>query len=209
MSDRLLRWGAPAALLLVTALHPIADPSNVAESIRSSLLRWQLVHLSQPLLFALVALAVYRLLPTGAGWERGLARASLATFAIAATAFDAMLGLSTGMLAALAGTDPGRASLVQNYWSHRLSEPVVGIAYLVTATGWLLGLAAVAVARRRVGASLPSLAPLASAGLLAVDHAPPFGPAAMVGLLVATAVAHRATLIPSSSRWARRSSGSL
>jgi hypothetical protein len=187
MSDRWLRWGAPAGLLLASLLHPVADAGDVAGSIGSSLLRWQAVHVAQLLLFPLVALALYRLLPPAASRERQVARAGLAAFAIAAVAFDSMIGLATGVLAALAGGDPVRQAFVQDYWAARLSEPVVGMVYLTTAFGWLAGVGAVAVSLRRAGASLAIVGLLAVSGLLAVDHAAPFGTAAMLGLLGATA----------------------
>jgi hypothetical protein len=188
MFDRWLRWGAPGALLAVALLHPLPDANDIARSIGSSLLRWQAVHVAQLLLFPLVALAAYRLLPLATGMERSIARVGFAVFAVAGAAFDAMIGLGTGTLVAIAGSDPARISLVQDYWWHRYSEPVVGIVYLSTALGWLVGIAATAVAVRKAGTSLFAVGLLAVSALLAVDHTFPFGPAAMVALLAATAV---------------------
>jgi len=65
-------------------------------------------------------------------------------------------------------------------------EPTFWIVYANAAIGWLVGLGAVGVGPWRRGES--DFALLIPAGALAIDHIPPFGAVAALGLLGAIAL---------------------
>lgn len=187
MIDGLVRWGAPVALVALSLAHPIPAGKDVAGSLSPVLVRWQTVHIVQLAVFPLVALAAYRLLPIAAAGERQVARIAFSTFAIAAAAYDSLAGLGTGSVVAVAGHDPARAPFVNDYFAHRVVEPTFMIVYLVTGISWLAGMAAVGLGLRRQGESWAMVGLLVPACALAIDHIPPFGVVAMLGLLAVTA----------------------
>lgn len=180
---RVVGWGSPLLLAALSLTHPIPAAQNVAESLAPVLVRWQAVHIAGLAVFPLVALGAYRLLPTEAAAERSVARLALAVFAISAAAFDSLVGLGTGSAVAIAGQDPAGAAFAQAYFTHRVVEPTFWIVYVGTAIGWLVGIGAVAVGLWRQRASTGAVALLIPAAALAIDHIPPFGVVAAIGLL--------------------------
>ena len=184
--NRALRWGAPLGIGVLSLLHPLPAAGDVAGTLTPVLVRWQAVHILQLVAFPLVALAAYRLLPIGATTERSVARIAFSVFAVSAAAYDSLAGLGTGSAVAIAGHDPERMAFVQDYFTHRVVEPTFWIVYVGTAIGWLIGIGAVALGIWRSRSSWGAVALLVPAGALGIDHIPPYGVVAALGLLGAT-----------------------
>lgn len=184
--NRAVRWGAPLVIGVLSLLHPLPAAGDVAGSLTPVLVRWQAVHIFQLVAFPMVALAAYRLSPSGAATERSVARIAFSVFAVSAAAYDSLAGLGTGSAVAIAGQDPQRMAFVQDYFTHRVVEPTFWIVYAGTAIGWLVGIGAVALGIWRSGTSRAAVALLVPAAALSIDHIPPFGVVAALSLLGAT-----------------------
>ncbi len=142
------------------------------------------MHLLELVLFPLVALAAYELIPATAPRQRAVARIAFGTFAVSAVAFDSLVGLGTGLLMLLAGSDPAAAGLVDRFFASQSAISPAGLLYLVSGASWLAGMAAAAVAGRRGRASSARAVLCVVSGVaLAVSHVAPFGTAAMLALL--------------------------
>ncbi len=147
------------------------------------------MHLLQLVLFPLVALAAYQLIPAAAQRQRAVARLALGTFAVSAVAFDSLMGLGTGMLVLLAGSDPEGNALIDRFFASQSALSPAGLLYLVAGVSWLAGMAAAAVAQRRGRAPMARALLCALSGVtLAVSHVAPFGTAAMLTLIGAQAL---------------------
>ena len=186
-----LTVGAPLALGVVTVLHPNVADDDVYMSLRGRVSPWLAVHLAQLVLIPLVAAAVWLLVDR---LEPNAARASriaLVPFVAFYSAYDAAVGLATGVLV-LQDADP---AVVQRYWDERtaLDGPVFSVA-LAGSVAWLAALLFAALAAHRAAAGRMPVALLALAGVaLAVDHPFPTGTIAMVALaLAAFTLARRA-----------------
>ena len=180
--------GAPLLLLVVTLLHPVGEPllrsSGVFGLLQDRNGPWLGVHVVLPFAAGLVAAALYTLVRPLPGRAAAVSRAALGVFVVAYAMFDAVVGLGTGVLVALAGRAPAAerellAANIDAYFGARFGVPV-GPVIAVGAVAWAVAAITAAIALRRAGAPRSSTVPLIAAGLvLAVDHAPPFGPVAM------------------------------
>lgn len=188
----------PGLFLLVTLLHPLPDRAHIVDSLAPRLTLWLTVHVAQLVLIPLLAFTLWMLLDGLAGRAASLARASLVVFAAFYSAFDAVVGLGTGLLVRHASRLDGAereaaVRLAQWFWDARL-DPTLPILWtiVVGALSWLVALVAAAVALRRAGAPRRVVGLLVISGLaLAVDHPFPTGTVAMLCLLVAASLRER------------------
>jgi hypothetical protein len=188
---RLLLFGVPVAVAIVSLLHPVVrgDP---ATDLDGRVTLWLAVHLVQLPLFALLAATVWLLVRDLDGRAAQVSRAALLLFIVFYAAFDALIGLATGLMLRKAAELPAAAATADALWAERLRDPWVGAVVAPAALGWVVALAAAAVAHARAGAPRPAVVALALAAVLfGIDHTPPFAPLAMAALLVAAALLER------------------
>jgi hypothetical protein len=105
---------------------------------------------------------------------------ALVFFAVLYTAWEVMVGLSTGILTEYAkGLPPaeqaGVAGAIQDFNEHWVTQ----VALVGGSLGWIVAMVAAALAARGVGARWPVVALLALASAFAI-HPPPVGPIALV-----------------------------
>ena len=198
---RTLVVGPPVLFGLVTVLHPLPNWGRIVDSLAPRLGLWIGVHVAQLILVPLVMLTVWTLL---AGLDDGptrVARAALVVFAAFYSAFDAVVGLGTGLLVRRVGALDGAerdaaARLAQWFWDARL-DPALPVLWIigVGTSAWLVALVATALALRRAGASRRIAALLVVSGVaLAIDHPFPTGTIAMACLIAAAVLRERTRL---------------
>ena len=182
-----LRWfmvGTPLAFSVLTMLHPMTEPWA-----GDSLDRWMLVHTAQLGMTVLLAYVVWWLVDGIRSRSATIVRATLPVFLVAFSAFDAVAGLATGLLAGRADGQTGAARdatiaaadhlFYDNWLAGNLS--VLGG---VTTISWIVIVTAAAVAVRGVGADRVTVACLGGAVLFA-QHPAPFGTVGLLALALA------------------------
>jgi hypothetical protein len=182
----------PVLFGIVTLLHPLPDWAHIVESLTPRLRLWLEVHVAQLVLIPLLMFTVWTLLEGLSGRAPAIARAALVVFATFYSAFDAVVGLGTGVLvrrvSTLDGTERDAAiRLAQWFWDARL-DPALPVVWVIAvgALAWLVALVATAVALRRTGAPRRVVVLLIVSGIaLAIDHPFPTGTVAMLCLFVA------------------------
>jgi hypothetical protein len=188
---RAVLFGTPLALGLVTLVHPIVRRSPAVE-LQGRVGLWLGVHLLQLALLCLLAATVWLLVDGLPGRAAAVSRAALLPFVAFYGAFDALVGIATGQMVRRAAELPQAAVTADVLWAGRLHDPWVGAVVLPGILAWLTASLAAALALARAGAPRSGVAALVLAGLLlGVDHAPPFGPLAMLWLLIAVVVLER------------------
>jgi hypothetical protein len=182
---RVVPLATPIAVGLVTAIHPIVRGAPSAD-LQGRAGVWLAVHVIQLALFCLLAATVWLLVDGLPGQAAMLSRAALAPFLAFYGAFDAVVGIATGLLVRQAAELPQAGTVADALWAGRFGNPWIGAIVLPGILAWVTASVAAAVAVARAGAPRSGVAALLLAGvLLGVDHAPPFGPLAMAALLVA------------------------
>src|SRR5262249_7500296 len=150
--ETLLVVGGPLALAILELFHP--HPHDLfALDVRA----WLIVHYLQIPLFPLAALAVVVLVHDQPGFAAGLWPAPVVVSAVALVAFDAAVGVVTGILldAAHASGEPEAwRAPVMALWTHPImGSGRSGAAFLAVfgTTVWLVGCVAAAATIRRAG----------------------------------------------------------
>ena len=189
---RVLVATPPVLLGLVSLLHPLPDWPHIVDSLTPRLGLWLEVHVAQLVLIPMLMFTVWALLDGLTGGVPAVARAALIVFATFYSAFDAVVGLGTGVLVRRVSTLDGAERdaairLAQWFWDSRL-DPALPIVWVMAVGGlaWLVALVATAVALRRAGAPRRIALLLIASGItLAIDHPFPTGTASMLCLFVA------------------------
>src|SRR5262249_40265815 len=141
---------------------------------------WTVLHVLQVPLFALLGVSVFLLVQDLDGRAAAISRYAVALFMIVYPAFDAAVGVASGVLCETTTSPDLEASLQALFWG-----PVTGLMAIVGAASWLTALLAAAWAWRQNGAAAAASVLLAMSGvLLAIGHVRPLGPLACVSLLI-------------------------
>jgi hypothetical protein len=200
---RLLIFGTPLAYAVVTVIHPrdFGGGSMYAD-LHGQVGTWLTIHTVQILFVMLLGATIWALVDGLDGSAAKVARLAILPFVAFYAAFDAIVGFATGLLVhqadGLSGaTQAAAAQQIQQYFDNVL-KPGLPTMYVV-ATGiaaWVVGMLAVAVARRKAGASRTAVALLAVAAVaFGFDHGFPTGTIGMAALfLAALLLERRATL---------------
>ena len=88
----------PLVLAGVLLMHPNDEADTIYESVRPVVDDWIIVHVVLLLMFPLLALAAFMLLGGLTSRAATVARVALVFFAVVYTAWEVMVGLSTGIL---------------------------------------------------------------------------------------------------------------
>lgn len=184
---RAIVFGAPLVLGLVGLGHPALLPGDdIVATLTPIATWWTALHVLQVPLFALLGVAVLLLLGERDGKVAAIARAAIAIFIVVYPAFDAAVGIASGVICSAAGKDAG---VTLEPWLQALFwGPVTGLMAIVGSAAWLVAVAAAAWALRQAGAPWRAVGPLILAGvLLAIGHIRPLGPLACLFFLAGAA----------------------
>ncbi len=173
-------FGAPLVLGILELGHPAVLPGdNNAATIMPIATWWTVLHVLQVPLFALLGIAVFLIVCDLDGRAAVTSQYTAAVFAVVYPAFDAAVGVASGVLCGTTITTDLEASLQELFWG-----PVTGLMAIIGSSAWLTALLAAAWAWRQHGAPILVSAFLAISGvLLAIGHIRPFGPLACASLL--------------------------
>jgi hypothetical protein len=182
----------PAVVGTALAWHP-PDPAAAWE-LDGLVPRWLTVHLVLLVGMPLLALLVQWMLRGVPGRLATFARSAVVPAAVLYAAFEALVGIGTGVLvertASLpAAHQPGAAALAQAWWE---VPAVVAVIAGVAVSMWTIAVASAAVAVHRAGASrLAAWALATSAMLFAAGHPGATGAASMAAMAVAVVATAR------------------
>jgi hypothetical protein len=170
----------PLVLAGVLLMHPNDEGDTIYGSVRPVVDNWILVHIALLLAFPFLVLAAFMLLGGLRGRAATVARVALVFFAVIYTAWEVMVGLSTGILTDYANGLPvaqqaAVAGAIQDFNEHWVTQ----VALLVGFAGWVVAMVATAIAARAAGARWPAVALLGLASAFVI-HPPPIGPVALV-----------------------------
>jgi hypothetical protein len=174
-------FGAPLVLGILEVGHPAVLPGdNIVATIVPIATWWTVLHLLQVPLFALLGVSVFLLIRNLDGRAAATSRYAVAVFTIVYPAFDAAVGVASGVLCRTTTSLDLEASLQDLFWG-----PATGLMAIVGAASWLTALLAAAWAWRQHGAPAVAAALLGLSGvLLAVGHVRPLGPLACASFLI-------------------------
>ena len=182
----------PLVLAGVLLIHPNDEAATIYESVRPVVDDWIVVHVVLLLMFPLLALAVFLLLGGLTGRAATVARVALVLFAVVYTAWEVMVGLSTGILTDYANGLPAAeqtavAGAIQEFNEHWVTQ----VALVIGFAGWTVAMVATAIAARGAGARWPAVALLGVAAAFVI-HPPPIGPVALVCFAAGSLLVERA-----------------
>jgi len=185
--QRVVILGAPLVLGLLEIWHPALGPKdNICSTLEPIKIWWTVLHVLQIPLFALLGVTCYLLLRQFTGRIALVGRVASLVFAVVYPAFDAAVGVASGVMLQSLGTlsldqrAALEASLQSLFWG-----PVTLPLAAIGAIAWLLALVSLSYLSRKGGAPLyVALAFAASGVLLAIAHVRPFGPLACLSLLI-------------------------
>jgi hypothetical protein len=189
---RAVLFGTPVVTGVLLLFHP-PDPTAAMQLVDASG-RWLAVHIGLLLLLPLLAVTLWLLVDGLAGPAATVSRLAVAAFAAFYAAFDALVGIGTGILVREAFLREGSeqqalAALAETWWSSPWPIRVFSIAGPLA---WLIATVAAALAHQRAGSGPVVVAGLALAGpLFGFGHPYLTGQLAMAGLLVAAVALER------------------
>lgn len=164
----------PAVAALITfTLHP--NSSVLLDDATG----WTALHLVLVAIYPLLALSVGCLGRSLDVAVRLPAYVALFVFGAASIAFDSGIGVASGVLS-LAGDEIGVQILFR--------DTVFAVIWRIAGSAWLMAILLIALGFRDRGASWLNVGLLAFSAIpLTIDHAPPFGPVAIVAYMLAAA----------------------
>jgi hypothetical protein len=180
-------FGVPLVLGVLEVGHPALLPGDDIFATIAPIARWwTLLHILQIPLFALLGVAVLLLLGDLRGQAATVSRHAIALFILVYPAFDAAVGISSGVtcLTAIAAGSSGvelESGLQALFWG-----PVTGSMAVVGSLSWVVGTFTAAWALRKARTPMIACLLLALSGvLLGIAHIRPFGPLACLAFLLA------------------------
>jgi hypothetical protein len=182
---RSILFAPPLVLGLLEIGHPALLPGDdIVATIAPIAGWWTALHVVQVPLFALLGAAVFLLVRDLDGRAAAISRSAIAVFIVGYPAFDAAVGIASGVLiltAASAALEPGLQNL---FWG-----PVTGMMAIVASASWLIALVSAAWAWRKHGAPGSAVIFLGLSGLLlGIAHIRPLGPLACLCFLIGAAL---------------------
>jgi hypothetical protein len=186
-SHRAVLIGVPLVLGVLEIGHPALLPAeNIFETLAPISTWWTILHVLQIPLFASMGLAVWLLVRDLDGRPAQISRGAIAVFIVVYPAFDAAVGVSSGVIVHTTGSlDPAQRGAVEAGLQALFWGPVTGTMAIVGSVSWVVALVAAAWAWRRAGAPLYVVGALALSGvLLGVSHIRPLGPLACLFFLI-------------------------
>lgn len=185
-------FGVPLLLGILELGHPAIKPGDpIAPIVAPMAVWWTALHVLQIPLFPLLGVALLLLVAGLQGRAARISRAAIYGFIVLYPAFDAAVGISSGVLLQHVNSASGltvlEPALQALFWG-----PVTGSIALLASACWLVGVVAAALARRSIGAPVSAVVFLVLSGvLLGIAHIRPFGPLGCLCFLIAAIVLER------------------
>ena len=184
--------GTPLAWAILLLFHAGPDPDDLYGGLRDEVTKWQVVHLGTLLFIGLMGAALYLLVRDLPGRAARISRLAIGPFVLFYGAGEAILGVATGVLVqhannVPAGERPAAADAVKALWDNTISDDLL---LSIGGVAWVVAAIAAAIAYRGVGAPM-SVVVLLGLSSIAVVHAPPVGPAALVMFAIAVVLLAR------------------
>jgi hypothetical protein len=178
MTPTLRSWFPPTTALALGVLllfHPQSD-GRVYDGLTDDVTRWLTVHLGLAVLAGAMGLAAYVLVDGLEGRAATVSRRALAVFVVFFIAWEATLGIGTGILVELANGLPAAdrplmADTIEDYFA----SPILFALSIVGNGAWVVAMVAAAVAFRRAGASRTVTLLVACSSLFVMHDAGPIG----------------------------------
>jgi hypothetical protein len=181
-----LTW---AVLLL---FHPTGEGEAITYAdVQDVVTRWLVVHIGMLLFIPLMAGVVYLLVRGIDSTTAWICRIALVFFAVFYSAFEALVGIGTGILVNdidefSASDEAAAAPLVEEFTSNFLVSSPLGVFTSVGSVAFIVATIAAGVALRLdAGAPLSAAILLGLSGFLITAHPPPFGPTGLVLFIAA------------------------
>ncbi|HET9545803.1 MAG TPA: hypothetical protein VFO88_09505, partial [Gaiellaceae bacterium] len=172
---------------------PGGDP--VYEGVRGDVDAWLFVHIGMLLALPFLGIAAYLLLDGLHGLAALVSRVALVFFLVFYTAYEATVGVATGVLVdhanGLAGAEQAAVGdAIQELNRNAVLGDPISVALALGSLGWIVAMVAAAVALRRAGAGWTITVLVGLAAAFAV-HPPPIGPIALVCFVAAAVLLER------------------
>jgi hypothetical protein len=156
----LIVFGAPIAFAITGFLHLVADGDapDIYTGLKGHAGLWIAIHVVQLLLILLLAVAIYWLIDGLTSSAARISRVALLTYLVFYSAFDAVVGLSNGLVV-MYGIElpPAEQPVligVSDVLANLIHQPVPLTFYLIGTLSWAVAVIAAAVALSQAGAEL-------------------------------------------------------
>jgi hypothetical protein len=192
---RSLLVATPLVLAVVLLLHPQGG-ERVYEGVRHDLTAWLGVHIALAVLAGLMALAAYRLLDGLDSRAATISRRALGPFVVFFIAWEATLGIGTGILVGHAnGLPAGERAEVAAAIQEFFNNPLTGsfsVFGTIGNTAWIVAMIAAALAFRGAGASRALTLLVGCSSVFVLHDAGPIGAFGLVSFAAAAVLVERA-----------------
>jgi hypothetical protein len=171
-------WFLPTTALTLGALlllHPQGG-DRLYEGLRDDVTRWLVVHVGLAVFAGLMAAAAYVLIDGLRGRAATISRVALPVFVVFFIAWEATLGIGTGILVDVSNGLPAAerapvADAIEDYFA----SPLLFVLSVLGNSAWIVAMLAAAVAFRRAGAGWPVTVLVACSSLFVLHDAGPVG----------------------------------
>jgi hypothetical protein len=177
---RITIFGTPVALGALAAMHPMLPADN--------LVIWNLLHLMQIPLVALLGIAVVLMLDGVTHTSATVARLAVLPWIAGFAAYDATAGLATGVLAEFGQAHPEASTMVADASMAIVVSPLVLGPQLMAFLFAIVVFGGAAIALRRVGISAVAAVAIAAGGIVWSLFHPLIGAAAMLAFLLGAVI---------------------
>lgn len=185
VTDRLVRYGAPGGLVVAAALHPAPGGEGTAALMGATGL-WVGIHVVQVLLVAGLGVTVRRMLADVDSRAARIARGATVPFIAFYAAFDALVGLGSGIVAQRAADLTGAArQAVLGTGDALFAHPVSELLATVGVLAWLTATLGAAWALRRTEPPAVRAGLVAAGVLFGLTHVGMLGAVGAGALLLA------------------------
>jgi hypothetical protein len=189
MTPAVRRWFLPTTALTLAVLllfHPQGE-GRIYDGLNDDVTRWLVVHLGLAILAGAMGLAGYLLVDGLRGRAATVSRIALSVFVVFFIAWEATLGIGTGILVDLANGMPAAdraplADVIEDYFA----SPILFVLSLIGNGAWVVAMLAAAVAFGRAGAGRAVTLLVACSSLFVMHDA---GPVGAIGLACFAAAA--------------------
>jgi hypothetical protein len=182
-----LTWG------IVLLFHPTGEGELFYPILRDQATPWIVVHLATMVFIPLMGLVLYVLLQGIDSQAAQISRLAIPVFAVVFTAWEAVIGIGTGILVdavnqTTAAEQLTGAALVEDF----AGSGVLRALELIGGVAWLIAVAAAAIAlRHALALSWGVVVLFVFSAPLITAHVPPFGPVGLALFITAVAIVVR------------------
>ena len=177
MSHRIILLGTPLILGILELGHPLLDRTNPIKMLAPISTWWIVLHLLLIPLFALMGYAIFLLIRDVQSPAATICRYVTVVYISFAIGYDALVGLTSGVLVSNAGTfTHTQQSILQEAMHQFYLSPAITISGYILVVSGVVAICSAAWALYHAGVLRLPVFVLLGAVLTAYSHAIPFGP---------------------------------